>query len=83
MVRDVCFTSSSRGDGAVPVPIPSTSAEDPEAMDIDRDIDQAAGLTSRLLSCGVDKTIKLWSANGPGGRDEQPLQTYLGRTAFK
>jgi hypothetical protein len=83
MVRDLCFASSSgAGDGATG-PIPSTSAEDPEAMDVDGGEEQAAGLTSRLLTCGVDKTIKLWAANGPGGPGEQPLQTYLGRTGFK
>jgi hypothetical protein len=78
MVRDVCFAGHE--------PIASTSAEDPEAMDVDQEKEAevaAAGLTNRLLTCGVDKTVKLWAANGPGGPDEQPVQTYLGKTGFK
>ncbi|KAI5476261.1 WD repeat and SOF domain-containing protein 1, WDSOF1 [Pseudohyphozyma bogoriensis] len=36
----------------------------------------------RLLTCGVDKTVKLWDLKGPSGTAAKPLQTYLGKAGF-
>ncbi|KAG9300264.1 hypothetical protein G9A89_011337 [Geosiphon pyriformis] len=33
----------------------------------------------RYLSCGVDKTVKLWN---PNEMDDEPVETYLGKFAF-
>lgn len=44
--------------------------------------------TGRLLSCGSDRTIKMWDVSEPaklrkaGALKQQPLQTYLGTSAF-
>jgi WD repeat and SOF domain-containing protein 1 len=37
----------------------------------------------RVLSCGVDKTVKLWDIRGARGAGVKPLQTYSGKAGFK
>ncbi|GAA6063636.1 hypothetical protein JCM10212_002597 [Sporobolomyces blumeae] len=38
--------------------------------------------STRVLSCGVDKTVKLWDVRGAKGRNVKPLQTYDGKAGF-
>jgi len=37
----------------------------------------------RILSCGVDKTVKLWDVRGAGGVNVKPLEVYQGKSGFK
>jgi WD repeat and SOF domain-containing protein 1 len=75
MVKDICFAPTFQS---------GTSAEGSSsrmAMDAEEDEAEAEARTpSRLLSCGVDKTVKLWDARG---HSDKPLQTYTGKHGFK
>lgn len=65
MVRDLCFA-----------PVASTSAM---AVDEDEDENVNVRQPSRLLTCGVDRTVKLWAPRG----STTPLQTWTGPGAFQ
>ena len=57
--------------------------EDPDSEDEDRcDSTEARG-SPRLLTCGADKTVKLWDLKGKSGTNVVPLQTYMGSAGFK
>ncbi|SCV71912.1 BQ2448_4606 [Microbotryum intermedium] len=56
---------------------------DYESEDDDDEIVRSVSRGSpRLLTCGVDKTVKLWDVTGQKGNDVKPLQTYVGKSGF-
>ena len=67
MVRDLCFA-----------PVASTSGM---AVDDEDEDDENVNVRqpSRLLTCGVDRTVKLWAPRGSA----TPLQTWNGSGAFQ
>ncbi|KAJ3498297.1 hypothetical protein NLJ89_g10236 [Agrocybe chaxingu] len=40
------------------------------------------GQGERLLSCGVDRNVKLWAAGEEGSSPDKPLNVFPGKTAF-
>lgn len=53
---------------------------DSEEEDMEKTVARGSG---RILSCGIDKTVKLWDIKGARGTGVKPLQTYVGKAAFK
>ncbi|GAA5958303.1 hypothetical protein JCM21900_001344 [Sporobolomyces salmonicolor] len=45
------------------------------------DVTESNG-SNRILTCGVDKTVKLWDVKGSSGKNAKPLQTYNGKAGF-
>ncbi|TKA56856.1 hypothetical protein B0A53_01257 [Rhodotorula sp. CCFEE 5036] len=57
--------------------------EDEYEAGADFQLDEAeARGSSRVLTCGVDKTVKLWDVRGASGKSARPLQTFAGKAAF-
>ncbi|KAH8924244.1 WD40 repeat-like protein [Atractiella rhizophila] len=58
--------------------------EDMEEEDFYKDLTERTSYrgSNRLLSCGVDKTVKLWDVNAGGGKDAKPLQIFHGKSGF-
>ncbi|KAM0791504.1 hypothetical protein ACM66B_005957 [Microbotryomycetes sp. NB124-2] len=57
------------------------SGDEDEESQFSYDTTAAKG-SPRVLSCGVDKTVKLWDLKGPSGAHVRPLQIYQGKSAF-
>ncbi|KDE08868.1 hypothetical protein MVLG_00966 [Microbotryum lychnidis-dioicae p1A1 Lamole] len=58
---------------------------DDESDDQDQDDEIVRSVSRgspRLLTCGVDKTVKLWDVTAHKGNDVKPLQTYVGKSGF-
>jgi len=91
MVNDVCFAGGSVSatlEYAPPVASGSgrqfTADGDEVEEALGEQTQQAferSGRSARLLSCSVDKTIKLW--NTISASVEAPVQTFAGRTGFQ
>lgn len=83
MVNDLCFAGGSASSEAGPSGRKFTDEGD-EVLEGEAQREEAferSGRSARLLSCSVDKTIKLWDTTS--ATVTSPVQTFVGRTGFK
>ncbi|GAA5828720.1 hypothetical protein JCM11251_005850 [Rhodosporidiobolus azoricus] len=57
--------------------------EDEDYEEEERKLDETKSRGSpRVLTCGSDKTVKLWDLRGASGKAARPLQTFNGKSGF-
>ncbi|GAA5910512.1 hypothetical protein JCM6882_008542 [Rhodosporidiobolus microsporus] len=57
--------------------------EDEEYEEGERALEETKSRGSpRVLTCGSDKTVKLWDLRGASGKGARPLQTFNGKSGF-
>lgn len=89
MVSDVCFANDAGRANAEAGPSHRrTAGYSAGGEDVEEDVElgdaEAVRRTGRVLTCSVDKSVKMWSSfEQQGGGKPVPLQTFTGRLGFK